>query len=354
MRVTNTRRVGAWVLVAVMACGVGSAGAQDGTEVGTPGAEAAMPDLWTFCTSGSLLHDIPTPPSCPTPGSTTRVWNVECNPFCYTTTHLHGHTATGYCLDIAEEVPYTPPIWIHCGYVPPYQLITLGNRFRTKGADGYGYMWLPAGGYNCTLTYFVVTSFCSNCDVDIWECLNDPLILSTEDSQYELTDTKNGVQFDLNGDGDPEQIPWVAGDDDAFLVLDRNGNGLIDDGRELFSHVSPQQPSLSPNGFLALRMFDELLNGGNGDGKLNSSDRIYESLRLWLDADRDGSTDAGELVPLSSFGLAEIGLDYTDEFGYDDEHGNTFKYSAPAHFDDGRSVLAWAVFFNIEECTAEP
>ena len=136
----------------------------------------------------------------------------------------------------------------------------------------------------------------------------------------------------------------------SYLFYSCNG---FDDGRELFSHVSPQQPSGTPNGFRALRMFDDPLNGGNDDGRLNASDEIYGSLRLWLDADSDGSTGAGELVSLSSVGPAELELNYTDDLAHDDEHGNTFKYSAPAHFDDGRSVLAWAVFFNIEECTAE-
>jgi len=184
------------------------------------------------------------------------------------------------------------------------------------------------------------------------ECFEDPLVISLEDSRYELTDSKSGVEFDLNGDGETERLPWTAGGDDAFLVLDRNGNGLIDDGRELFSHVSPQKLSTTPNGFEALRMFDDPLNGGNADGRLNASDEIYGSLQLWLDADHDGSTDAGELVSLSSVGLVEISLDYSDALAYDDEHGNTFRYSAPAHFDDGRSVLAWAVFLNIETCSS--
>lgn len=60
----------------------------------------------------------------------------------------------------------------------------------------------------------------------------------------------------------------------------------------------------------------------------------------------------GELVSLSSVGLAEIELEYSDELAHDDEHGNTFLYSALAHFTDGRSVLAWAVFLNIQECSA--
>ncbi len=94
-------------------------------------------------------------------------------------------------------------------------------------------------------------------------------------------------------------------------------------------------------------MFDDPLNGGNEDGRINASDEMYGSLRLWLDADHNGRTDAGELILLASVGLTEIELDYTDDHAHDDKHGNTFRYSAPAHFADGRSVLAWVVFFNI-------
>lgn len=223
-----------------------------------------------------------------------------------------------------------------------------GDEFRAKGYNAY----IRAFGFVCQQFASYGVYSCNGCD-DVWTCLEDPVVVSLDDERYELTDTKGGVEFDLNGDGVTERIPWTAGKDDTFLVLDRNGNGMIDDGRELFSHVSPQHPSRTPNGFEALRMFDDPLNGGNDDGRLNGHDEIFGSLRLWLDADSDGSTDAGELVSLSSVGLAEIELDYSDALQHDDKHGNTFRYSAPAHFDDGRSVLAWAVFFNIERCSAE-
>ena len=166
----------------------------------------------------------------------------------------------------------------------------------------------------------------------------------------------NGVRFDLSGDGVLQRLPWTAvGSDDAFLVLDRNQNGRIDSGLELFSHVSPQPKPPEgevPHGFRALAVFDDSLNGGNNDGKISDQDAIFPSLRLWLDADHDGLTDAGELLGLNAVGLSSISLDYTDAAEHRDEFGNIFKFSAPVSFADERSVDAWVVYFNLEGCSA--
>ena len=78
---------------------------------------------------------------------------------------------------------------------------------------------------------------------------------------FDLSDAVNGVQFDAGGDGRPDLVAWPsANSDDAWLALDRNGNGTIDDGKELFGNFTPQPAAPERNGFLALAEYDKPAN----------------------------------------------------------------------------------------------
>jgi hypothetical protein len=116
----------------------------------------------------------------------------------------------------------------------------------------------------------------------------DPLTLDLDGDGLETVgiNSANPILFDHDGDGIKTATGWIK-PDDGFLVLDRNGNGTIDDGTELFGDSTPlfdadgQVIGKAEDGFAALAQEDT-----NGDGVVNAQDANFNDLRIWRDLNR--------------------------------------------------------------------
>jgi hypothetical protein len=152
----------------------------------------------------------------------------------------------------------------------------------------------------------------------------DPLVLDIAGNGFSTSGLSRPVLFDLDGDGRLDQISVPTGDD-ALLAWDRNSNGRIDDGRELFGDQHG-----AANGFAELGKFDD-----NGDGRIDAADAIFEQLLLLrFDAQGRQSTQS-----LSQAGVSAIYLDARDvkiALGAYDEIAQLGRFD----FADGRSGQA--------------
>lgn len=172
-----------------------------------------------------------------------------------------------------------------------------------------------------------------------------PIVLDLEGDGFRFTGLDEPVGFDLDADGELEILGWSEGPgNEAFLVLDRNGNGRIDDGTELFGGVTPQPASGEPNGFKALSVFDQPDQGGTGDGWLAADDAVYPLLRLWLDRNHDGVSQPEELSDLATWGVAGIELNVVKSRRRD-RHGNELRWASHLESEGRRGLRAADVIF---------
>ncbi|UEM04460.1 hypothetical protein JL101_003170 [Skermanella rosea] len=149
----------------------------------------------------------------------------------------------------------------------------------------------------------------------------DPLVLDMDGNGIDLTTAQSGVLFDIDGDGSRDRTAWVAGKD-AFLALDRDGNGRIDDGRELFGEQNG-----AAGGFAELARFDQ-----DGNSVIDRRDAVFNSLIL-LRGD-------GAMTRLRDEGITEIRLDLAIPVDQRLAGGNAVARSEFGRADGSRGMLA--------------
>ena len=162
----------------------------------------------------------------------------------------------------------------------------------------------------------------------------DPIVFDLDGDGLELISVdQSTARFDLDADGFAETTGWVAADD-AFLVYDRNGDGVVNDISEFFG-------SGTVDGYAELEGFDS-----NRDGVIAADEPVWSELQLWRDLDGDGNTDDGELFTLESQGITGISVEIT-EVNYRIA-GNFVPYLSTFEGASGAG-LTGAAFFQLDQ-----
>ncbi|MBD2798274.1 hypothetical protein ID856_17400 [Xenorhabdus sp. 18] len=167
-----------------------------------------------------------------------------------------------------------------------------------------------------------------------------PLIIAlSEDGIFTLPDNDT-IYFDHNNDDINESTGWIT-NSSAFLVWDKDNNGIIDNGNEMFGNNT-----LIESGEYARQGFDALSNyDSNYDGIIDNQDEIWPLLSLWHDKNIDGKTDIGELIKIEQSGIKSIDLNYKEN-GIEDENGNIFLLTSSVLWNDGSYTEISDVIFN--------
>jgi hypothetical protein len=158
-----------------------------------------------------------------------------------------------------------------------------------------------------------------------------PIILDLGEHSYRMTSIPGGVYFDLRNEGHRSQLAWTRlAVENAFLALDRNGNGSIDNGSELFGNYTPlRSGALAQNGFVALAEFDS-----NSDRVVDPRDPAWQVLLLWTDRNHDGWSTSDEVQPIVHSMVIALGTEYRS-IRKRDQWGNLFRYMSKFRLRDG-------------------
>jgi hypothetical protein len=313
------------LVINVYECGFGPAP----TPTPTP---TPSPQPCTYCADPNALH----PADCSDPAhpKCTGLYEYQQSGCCYRETCEHAGVTPppppppcpeGYFRTSNELQPFPSCDYLPCIPVPeptptpepppPPPPSGECNVFPSvcDPPDGWSWDWC------CCVSEYLLNN-------GSWPCTDTPVIYDSNHNGLDLSDAEHGVAFDIDANGSLDIIGWPIDPDDKLLVYDRNGNGKVDDAKELFGNKTPQPDSPSgwaQNGFSALAEFDKPKNGGNDDGLFSIADRGFWLLRLWSDKHRNGTSESDELETLPADLVIELKYHRMNKY---DRNGNRLRY----------------------------
>ena len=173
----------------------------------------------------------------------------------------------------------------------------------------------------------------------------DPIVIDFNKNGITSTKLDNTVYFDHDNNGFKEATAWIE-KDDGLLALDKDGNGKIDNGSELFGNHTVSNTAYgytdpkATNGYEALKTYDI-----NNDNVIDEKDEIFSKLKIWKDKNSNGITDEGELSSLTHNNIKSIDLNYKEIAM--DENSNMVKQSSKVTLNDDSTINANDVWFKV-------
>jgi hypothetical protein len=266
--------------------------------------------------NGAMVHQAPTIASLGYPGDGGPLMAISCAAAPYSAHTKHFFIKDGFFSDPWTSLGERAPTANATACPPPPPPPSEAEECSMRGPEWY---W---NGGECVFTP------------------GSPIIVDLGRDGYHLTNVENGVLFDLNADGTAEHVSWTQADsDDAFLAMDRNGNGRIDDGSELFGNHTPVYADRfdvrARNGFDALNFLEGPGYGvSTFDQVIDRRDAVFSRLLLWRDLNHNGISETEELQTLESAGVSSISSIYKEKKRVDGE-GNEFRLKSQIVWMDG-------------------
>jgi len=167
-------------------------------------------------------------------------------------------------------------------------------------------------------------------------------MISLDGAAYDISSVTDGVAFDIDGVGGSNRVAWPNRPElVGFLFSDIDGNGVPNNGRELFGNSTLLRTGhVAQNGFEALAEYDS-----NHDGLVTSADPEWRRLSIWFDLNRDGKATLNEVLTLDDIGV--VAFETTPQWtGRRDGSGNRYKWRAKFAMVNGTHIT-WNLFYDI-------